>query len=73
MDEAGPQAAARETTLGEVVRCWGDDYETRVRLDGPGCQASHRDGTGGPLAAETPGELWDLLTVDHASRGPGSR
>lgn len=67
---AGEQAAARETTLGEVVRHWGDEYEIRA---GTAYHATRGDGTGKPLKGATPGELMDLIAADHASREAGGR
>ncbi len=73
MSEAAPRAATGETTLGEVVRRWGDDYETGVMLASPGYQARRRDGTGEPLTAGTPGGLWDLIAAGHAASCGGER
>ena len=65
--------AARETTLAEVISQWGDDYKAGSNpLEGYG--ALRRDGSGSPVFADTPGELWDLLVLDSRGRAaPGAR
>lgn len=55
-------------TIAEVAARWGDDWDVS---GGPrdGCQALRRDGSGCPVRAGTPDQLWDVLALGRAGYG----
>jgi hypothetical protein len=62
--------ASPETTIAEVTSRWGGEYKIGGNPH-EGYGALRQDGTGPPVFAGTPAELWDLLVLN--SLDPGAR
>ena len=70
MDKAAPQAAtSRNGTAGDPALAalrwgWGEAY--RISWDAThGWRAARRDGKGGDITADDPGQLWQAIVDDY--------
>ncbi len=71
MDEAAPQAVGGTTADGQELAAlrwgWGEAYRIGHDL-ARGWWAQRRDGLGGDITADDPGELWAAILADYTCK-----